>query len=120
MHAELHHEAGDRAEEAGVVEEAALYQRVEAIDPLGRPGAMRLEDEGPLAGLEADAEGGRRLARRGRRKPDVGGPLGAVCWSVPQAAVRSERGGERGQSADGAQHDEPGTSRGVEVPRRGG
>ena len=59
--AELHHEALDDAEEAGVVEEPELHEVVEAVGPVGRPVAVNLDDEGAVRRGEARAEDVGRL-----------------------------------------------------------
>ena len=60
MNAKLHHEAGDGAEESRVIIETVLHQVVEAVGAERRPGAVHLENERPLARLDAHAKDLRR------------------------------------------------------------
>jgi hypothetical protein len=103
MDAELHHEAGDHAEEADVVVEAVLDQIVEAVGAVRRPVAVHLDHECALGGVELGLVDRRRLLaeRRG-----IGEVLGGG------------RHGERGNSECGHKCDEQATDD-HESPRRG-
>ena len=65
--AELHHEAGDDPEEAGVGEEAVLDEVIKPVGAERRPIAVDFDDEWTFAGVELDLVGRWRLfgQRRG-------------------------------------------------------
>ena len=94
MGAELHHEAGDDAEEARVVVESAPHQLVEAVGAPRGPAAVGFDDKRSLACLEAGEEDGWRAGLDSRLRESGLGPGGAI------AAHEGQRGEPHAIQAD--------------------